>query len=157
MTALTLCNPIENYQKMCADATNEETIDKEFKRVVLEKLCTSSCTLQELNQYLESFEIFMSNDEVYKRLNELKDDIPIFKYVSDCFKIFGIFSKSQLSKLHFASVYDIIVYSCVSELKRDLSYNLLNGPSLSYGPVIVEVSFIYTLSYLNVITLSPTL
>lgn len=41
--------------------------------------------------------IFISDNVDYTciiELDELKDDIPIFKYVSDCFKIFGIFSKS---------------------------------------------------------------
>ena len=128
---------IENYQKMCADATNEETIDKEFKRVVLEKICTSSCTLQELNQYLESFKIFMSNDEVYKRLNELNNKINIIDQshpsLPSYYKVCEpLYETSQTFKMHvpdYKKELELLLISdlhigSVSEDIYDLLYNL---------------------------------
>lgn len=72
-----LNSEIESYQTMCVNIMDEENIEKEFKRVVLDKLCTSSCTLQELHSYLESCKIYMSDDELYQRLNGLNNKVNI--------------------------------------------------------------------------------
>lgn len=73
----TLTNAIKEYQENIAKKESEEELNKEFKKIILEKLCSSSCTLDELREHLKNHKIFMSNDELYKRLNDLNNKVNI--------------------------------------------------------------------------------